>query len=251
MLKTFASILAAFSSACLIGGSPQNSNDEDIIGGVVDQGDPSVVSIFAHLPGATEGSLCTGSVIAPYTVLTAAHCVDPAAVGAGNVFEVYPGPTFGAEAPLAVAATDYDQGFDPNNVANGHDVGIVTLAAPTSLAPLPYNRGDLGAGDIRLVGYGADSHINYPGIPNGAGMKRQVTTYIDSATGNQVTIGDSGHQTCHGDSGGPAFQTINGQEVIVGITSFGSDISSIAVCWFGSTDTRVDAYLPFIDSHLR
>ena len=251
MLKTFASILAAFSSACLIGGSAENSNDEDVIGGVVDPGDPSVVSIFAHLPGATAGSLCTGSVIAPSTVLTAAHCVDPATVGAGNVCEVYPGPTFGAGAPLAVAATDFDQAFDPNNIANGHDVAIVTLAQPTSLAPLPYNRGALGSGPIRLVGYGASSHISYAGIPNGAGTKRQVTTFIDSETANQVTIGDSGHQTCHGDSGGPAFQTINGQEVIVGITSFGADISSIAVCWFGGTDTRVDAYLPFIDSHLQ
>ena len=251
MLKPLAIVLAASSGACLLGGSAENSNDEDVIGGVADPGDPSVVSIFAHLPGATEGSLCTGSVIGSYTVLTAAHCVDPATVGSGNVFEVYPGPTFGAQAPLAVAATDFDQSFDPNNVANGHDVGIVTLAAPTSLAPLPYNRGGLGAGNIRIVGYGANSHINYPGIPNGAGLKRQTTTYIDSATDNQVTIGDSSHQTCHGDSGGPAFQTINGREVIVGITSYGSDINSIAVCWFGSTDTRVDAYLPFIDGHLQ
>jgi secreted trypsin-like serine protease len=251
MLKPLAIVLAASSGACLIGGSGENSNDEDVIGGVADPGDPSVVSIFAHLPGATEGSLCTGSVIGAYTVLTAAHCVDPATVGAGNVFDVYPGPVFGAQTPLAVAATDFDQSFDPNNLANGHDVAIVTLAQPTSLTPLTYNRGPLGSGPIRLVGYGANSHISYAGIPNGAGTKRQVTTTIDSATAIQMTIGDSGHQTCHGDSGGPAFQTINGQEVIVGITSFGSDISSIAVCWFGGTDTRVDAYLPFIDSHLQ
>src|SRR4051794_37673594 len=70
---------------------PTGEGDDAIIGGTTDNGDPSVVALFAHQPGATSGSLCTGTVISSTKVLTAAHCVDPRVVGAGNVFEVLTG----------------------------------------------------------------------------------------------------------------------------------------------------------------
>lgn len=65
-----------------------------------------------------------------------------------------------------------------------------------------------------------------------------------------VQIGSSNRQTCHSDSGGPAVQTLNGQTTIIGVTSFGTDNSATSVCFGGGVDTRVDAGLPFIDSHL-
>src|ERR1041385_802699 len=122
MMRTIsAAFFAVTVPACLVG-DPTGGNDEDIIGGVTDNGDPSVVAIFAHQPGATSGSLCTGSVISPTAVLTAAHCVDPAVVGAGNQFDVYTGTIFGQSAPLAVASTTFDPAFDVNNLTNGHDI---------------------------------------------------------------------------------------------------------------------------------
>jgi secreted trypsin-like serine protease len=243
-----AALFAVTVPACLVG-DQVGGNDEDIIGGVTDTGDPSVVAIFAHQPGATSGSLCTGSVISPTAVLTAAHCVDPAVVGAGNVFEVYVGTVFGQTTPLAVASTTFDPGFDVNNLQNGHDIGMVKLAAPTALAPLTVNRGTPVAGAVRLVGFGMNTHISVAQLPSGAGTKRQTTTKINDVGTILLDIGDTSKQTCHGDSGGPAFQTINGQEVIVGVTSFGSDLSANAVCFFGGTDTRVDAYQSFIDAN--
>ncbi len=237
-------------AGCIVGDSPTGGNDNGIIGGVVDSDDPSVVAIFAHQPGATSGSLCTGSVISPTTVLTAAHCVDPTAVGAGNVFEVYPGTVFGQGAPLAVASTNFDPAFDINNLQNGHDIAVVKLAQPTGLAALAVNHGPPVDGDVRLVGYGMNTHVNVAQIDNGAGTKRQTITEVTRADDKFITIGDSANQTCHGDSGGPAFQVINGQEVIVGVTSFGTDLSANAVCFFGGTDTRVDTYTAFIDANL-
>jgi secreted trypsin-like serine protease len=234
---------------CVIGDSATNGSDEDIIGGVVDPGDPSVVGIFAHPPGSTSGSICTGSVINATTVLTAAHCVDPAVVGAGNVFEVYAGTTMFSTPALAVASTAFDPQFDINNLQNGHDIAVLKLAQPTTLTPLAVNRGPVGTGPVRLVGFGMNTHINHAAIPNGVGTKRVVVAPVNGADDKFIQIGDTSRQTCHGDSGGPAFQTINGQEVIVGVTSFGSDLSANAVCFFGGTDTRVDSYLGFIDSH--
>jgi len=221
------------------------ADEQSIIGGTPDDGDPSVVAVFAHAPGATSGSLCTGTVISSRAVLTAAHCVDPAVVGSGQVFEVLTGSTLTGPT-LAVANTAFDPAFDINNLDAGHDIGVVRLAAATTLAPIRFNRSHtLTNAPVRLVGFGTNTHSN-----TGSGTKRQVTTSIDSATTLLVQIGSSSQQTCHGDSGGPAFQTLNGVQTLIGTTSFGSDNSTTSVCFGGGFDTRVDAVLSFIDSHL-
>src|SRR5689334_19575959 len=75
-MKTF--MLAASLMSCLVGcvagDEDTGSAEQGIIGGAVDNGDPSVVAIFVHQPGASSGSLCTGTVISSRAVLTAAHC---------------------------------------------------------------------------------------------------------------------------------------------------------------------------------
>ena len=221
------------------------TDEQPIIGGTTDTGDPSVVAIFAHAPGSNSGSLCTGTVIASRTVLTAAHCVDPAVVGSGQVFEVLTGTTLSLPG-LAASDTAFDPQFDINNLTAGHDIGVVHLATPTTLAPIPFSRDHtLNANlPVRLVGYGTNTHKN-----TGAGTKREVTTVIDSFDNLLVQIGTSKKETCHGDSGGPAFQTLNGVETLIGTTSFGFDRSARSVCFGGGFDTRVDAVLAFIDAN--
>src|SRR5262249_15373325 len=157
--------------------------------------DPSVVLAYAAVPGASTASICTGTVITPTKVLTAAHCVDPRTVGSGNVFRVFPGTNLGDQPALAVSATAFDPGFDPSNLNNGHDVGIVTLAQPTSLTPIPY--GGLTGGAVRIVGYGMNTHLNAPVIPSGGGTKRTLTVPINSTNATLFSSGDSWHMMCH------------------------------------------------------
>jgi secreted trypsin-like serine protease len=222
------------------------ADDQSIIGGTTDNGDPSVVAIFVHAPGATSGSLCSGTVVSSRTVLTAAHCVDPRVVGTGQVFEVLVGTSLSTATSLAVTSTAFDSAFNVNNLNSGHDIGAVRLAAATTLAPVAINRSHtLTNAAVKLVGYGTNTHANA-----GAGTKRTATTTITASNSLLVQIGNSNVQTCHGDSGGPAFQTLNGVLTIIGVTSFGSDNSATSVCFGGGVDTRVDAVLAFIDAHL-
>src|ERR1700761_8838282 len=63
-----------------------------IIGGAADTGDPAVVLIYLNQPGVSDGELCTGEVISPHVVLTAAHCAGGADPSVTNtLYRVYLG----------------------------------------------------------------------------------------------------------------------------------------------------------------
>lgn len=218
-----------------------------IVGGSADADDPSVVAVYGQQPGARSGFLCTGSVIAPTVILTAAHCVSPVETGAGAQFVVITGPNIDKSSAqqLAVSAVHANPLWSPDDLENGHDQGIVVLSQPTSLRPLPINRGKLASAlvgrAVRIVGYGLDDGSRQ----TGAGTKRQAITSLGTIFTNLILVGNSRHGTCNGDSGGPAFMNISGVETIVGTTSYGN-----ADCTDGGFDARVDTDLAFIDQYL-
>jgi secreted trypsin-like serine protease len=246
MLTTRALLVAACFVVATCGAE---SSELLLLGGATDSGDPSVVAIFAHQPNASVGSLCTATVISRTALLTAAHCVDPRTVGTGNIFEVFTGTSLNAATSrLSVASTVFDPAFDPNDLQAGHDIAIVKLARPTALPPVPFNRRPLPesalSSPVRLIGYGT-AHVG-----GSVGSKRTVTTSIDGIDELLVHVGSSNKSSCHGDSGGPALQVIDGKEMIVGVTSFGTDFSQSQTCFFGGRDTRVDRFADFIVRNL-
>lgn len=214
-----------------------SSDEQSIIGGTTDTGDPCVVSVFAHASGSTSGSICTGTVIGPHTVLTAAHCVSPAIVGAGMVYEILSGTTLSLPGIVASSVT-WDMAWNQNNLGACHDFGIVHT---TNVLPFPTcGLGALNtAASLRIVGYGSNTHTN-----TGVGTKRQATVSIVGFNSLLVQDGTSSQQTCHGDSGGPAFQGAN----VVGVTSFGQDAPP-QVCFNGGYHCRVDANLAYINAN--
>jgi secreted trypsin-like serine protease len=214
------------------------TDEQSIIGGTTDTGDACVVAVFAHPPGVNSGSLCTGTVIAGRTVLTAAHCVSPATVGTGQVFEILTGTTLTLPGIVA-SSTTFQPAWSPTNLFGGHDIGIVHTSAILPIPPCPRGPVNLGA-PVRLVGYGSNTHAN-----TGSGTKRQVTVAIVAANSLLIQDGNSNQQTCHGDSGGPAFQGA----AVVGVTSFGSDQSATSVCFNGGFHVRVDADTAFINAN--
>lgn len=226
--------------------------EEEIIGGTTDTGDPGVVLLYMTVPGQQGGSLCTAEVISPHVVLTAAHCTggeNPAVTNA--TWRVYLGPDFSKAAAadlLPVKEAHFNPQFNVNNLAGGYDVGVAILqnALPTTIKPLPYNHASIDTGfdgkTVRFVGYGLDNAT----AQTGAGIKRETTTTLTDHSALLLHFSDGTHETCNGDSGGPAFMTVGGQEVIVGLTSYGD-----VACNMGGYDTRVDAVASWVDGFVK
>lgn len=227
-----------------------------IINGTADTGDPAVIMVVSQVPGSMQASLCTGEVISPHVVLTAAHCVDPATVGQGAKTYVYTQPVFDfTKAPppgtlFAASDVHYDLSFDPQHPENAHDIGVVIMGAPLAITPIPYNRkpitADLFGQPARLIGYGITSATD----TMSAGTKREAPSVmigLDKNNTSLVDYQDGMHGICEGDSGGPGLMMIDGQERIVSVTSFGYQGCPTSQ---PGAETRVDLYTPFVDMYV-
>lgn len=191
-----------------------------IIGGTDDPVDHAVVAVFV------SGGLCTGTLVAPQVVLTAAHCVGDS-IEAG--FKQSGSVRFGdGRGPWTESIDIVDMTmhrlYNPPAFLE-HDIALVRLArpAPASIQPIPISTRHLTQDDIglqlRVVGFGNNDGVN----ASGSGRKRQMTVPLREVFPAHIGFGDYLYNTCQGDSGGPTFATFDGVEVVVGVTSYGSN----------------------------
>ena len=184
---------------------------------------------------------CTGTLISPTHVLTAAHCLE----GIGNTqatFEVN-GQTY--QSKTVTIHPDYD----PNNFSAGNDIAIIELnRAVNGVEPMRIFRGTPQVGTmLTLVGFGEGGTSTGGYDPNDTG-KQVGQTELEGVTDHHITWNFDSHDeanTAPGDSGGPAFIEVNGQQLIAGVTSGGSgDAHTLGD---ESFDTRVDVHAEWID----
>jgi V8-like Glu-specific endopeptidase len=226
-----------------------------IIGGNLDIGDPAVVLLIMENQ-AGQGAFCTGEVVSPHVVLTAAHCLDPRVTGGSNFsYYVFLGYDYNDNSQqtyanyVDVREVHYHPNFDYNDIGAGYDVGVVITQSPIPVNPLKMNHASMGSSSngkgVRFVGYGVTSGSDTSGAS--AGVKRQVSSTLTQVQSNLLYFSDAYHGTCQGDSGGPAFMNLGQGDVIVGLTSFGIGEN----CAGDSYSTRVDLYASsFVDPYI-
>lgn len=203
-----------------------------VLKGEVDKADPAVVAL--RMPG---DWYCTGTVIAPKYVLTAAHCFDhgstPTAVSFANA------GIYGGVGWKKTSAVYIHPGWVPNMGIYESDMAVVELTDPTDVTPIAVNFDKHAAEsltDIRLVGYGPTA----TGWGN-EGTKRVAHVPVRAIPGFLQTEPGTGH--CYGDSGGPSFAIIDGSEKLVAVTSHGLD----KVCEnVGGRSVRTDEHRAFL-----
>jgi V8-like Glu-specific endopeptidase len=245
-------LLAVFSCLASACRSPAKSeSDVKIIGGTATNDDPAIVAIYVEIMAREARFMCTGTLIAPNLVLTAAHCLNSPKLNAQHVFRVFSGGDLRDPAkrprPVTGGEAHFDPAFDRKNPQGGHDIGVLTLRTPMDIAPIPYMRQPLGreivGSKVRVVGFGQNHGFG----ASGSEVKRTNDVKVNALTEQFVEVGGWFNNVCRGDSGGPVLLEIDGVETVIGVNSYGT-----GSCHSTSAATRVDPYSAnFIDPLLQ
>jgi secreted trypsin-like serine protease len=222
-------------------------DDERVLGGDEDENllFPDAVAV-----GNLARWCCTGVLIAPDRVLTAAHCRRQGCAAA-RVF-------VGSDVTTGVGVTEQVSGHRPYKGKTGSEVDLEVLLLRNPIRPGLARPKAIAASaqverarNVRLVGYGTtdpDGNVGY-------GRRRMVDVPIATTNcaakyaqnlygckaGLELVAGDPLGQkdSCRGDSGGPAYVLVDGEWMLAATTSRGIR-GATKRCGEGGIYVRVD-----------
>lgn len=197
-------------------------------------------------------SCCTGTLIGPNVIVTAAHC-PVLGCSPSHVF-------FGLDSNKAnetpnniyeVANVIYHKNYQENQP--GFDIALIILKNSVTIpgvtpCPIAAAADFVGAGRLRAAGFGVtendEKNILFTvdvSIADSSCAQGSVAQF-PCAQGKEIVTISAGKDTCFGDSGGPAYIVkSDGSLVLAGATSRGSK-----PCGTVGIYTRVDVYVPWI-----
>ena len=242
-MMIFSRLSTSFLSiVCLVLGSslahaalPQNATTY-IVGGSEEDGFDAVGALVVD----NGESFCTGTLVSDRVVVTAAHCLVDEDEDAELGFFIGP-DTNEPSGGRVIAVESFHLHPDYDDFELDNDIAVVRLAeSVTGVSPIPLlqeSMTDEWVGrDLVFVGYGITGSGE-----GGYGRKMSVTIPISEVHPMSFRYDHDSKNTCSGDSGGPALAQVEGQPVLVGVTSWGDlDCAEFGV------NVRVDPYIDFI-----
>ncbi|WP_168196544.1 trypsin-like serine protease [Bdellovibrio sp. ZAP7] len=220
-----------------------------------------LVSVYAENEDGSVG-ICTGTLIGPNTVLTAAHCISTKTSNLRVVFGLNIDEILYAREPdikdlylhtVSDVKVHPQWNFEKNQekASDWHDLAVLRFrgAYPEEFTPAEFlQENDLGILQPGVMAYVAGYGVNQASSRevakdevvgfdeetlcddkgcialkfSGDGTLRWTMAPISTVENTELRLDEKLSGTCGGDSGGPAFVVVDGKFLFFGVTSRGS-----------------------------
>ncbi|MFW7378887.1 MAG: leucine-rich repeat domain-containing protein [Oligoflexus sp.] len=202
----------------------ESSSDLHIVGGRKVQSGSLAANSTVALTNGDQQTLCTGTLIAPNLVVSAAHCIDDKIP---EEIQIFFGTNVRDRHPTIIPVSAMGM-YKPSGAKHfpNFDIAWLKLAqdAPSSHTPIEILRDASRlseASKILLAGYGKTATVCDDCVGQLLEVETKFSRIIDNHRFfNLVVFGPLfGKGACHGDSGGPAYALVDDRWYLIGATN--------------------------------